>query len=130
MKKIHFSVSVNCCIPVNAPDTEYLQDFEKLYDDNGCILLPDSYTESGMPTRLVINCHGAGGTVSTDDSQIEGQVLTQYLLANGYAVMDVNGLPAAYAKEHSIDIRNNIGSPIAIRSYVKAYFYCMENFNL
>ena len=130
MKKIHFTVSVNCYIPENAPDAGDLQDFEKLYEDNGCILLPDSYTESGTPTRLVINCHGAGGTVSTDDSQIEGQVITQYLLSNGYAVMDVNGLPDAYAKEHSIDIRNNIGSPIAVRSYVKAYFYCMEHFNL
>jgi hypothetical protein len=78
----------------------------------------------------VINCHGAGGTVTTDDSQVEHQALTQYLVANGYAVMDVNGLPQEYAEKYDIDIRNNIGSPIAIRSYVKAYHYCMDNFNL
>ncbi|MBR4961707.1 MAG: hypothetical protein IKY52_12495 [Clostridia bacterium] len=130
MRKIHFTVDVNCYIPdIHAPE-DALQDFEELYADNGCILLPDSYTEDGVPTRLVINCHGAGGTVSTDDSQIEGQVITRYLLANGYAVMDVNGLPDAYAEKYGIDIRNNIGSPIAVRSYVKAYFYCMEHFNL
>jgi hypothetical protein len=51
-------------------------------------------------------------------------------VANGYAVMDVNGLPQKYASEKGIDIRNNIGSPIAIRSYVKAYHYCIEHFNL
>jgi hypothetical protein len=51
-------------------------------------------------------------------------------VANGYAVMDVNGLPELYAEKNGIDIRNNVGSPIAIRSYVKAYFYCMERFNL
>lgn len=44
--------------------------------------------------------------------------------------MDVNGLPEKYAEENGIDIRNNIGSPIAMRSYVKAYHYCMANFNL
>ena len=57
-------------------------------------------------------------------------MLTQYLLANGYAVMDVNGLPDRYAQINDIDIRNNIGSPIAVRSYVRAYCYCVETYNL
>lgn len=103
---------------------------DKVYKDNGFIILPDNYTDSGAPTRLVISCHGAGGTVTTDDSQVEHQTLTQYLVANGYAVMDVNGLPTEYAEKNGIDLRNNIGSPIAIQSYVKAYNYCIEKFNL
>lgn len=101
-----------------------------VYYDHGMIALPESYSEAGEPTRLVISCHGAGGTVTTDDSQIERQALTKYLLANGYAVMDVNGLPAELAAEVGIDIRNNIGSPIAVQSYERAYRYCMESFNL
>lgn len=56
--------------------------------------------------------------------------ISYYLLANGYAVMDVNVLPHKFAEEMDIDICNNIGSPIAIRSYVKAYHYCIDNFNL
>jgi S-formylglutathione hydrolase FrmB len=80
--------------------------------------------------RLVISCHGAGGTVTTDDAQIVGQVMTRYLLANGYAVMDVNGLPQAYANEMGIDIRNSVGNPMAVESYEKAYAYCIEQFNL
>lgn len=130
MKVYRFLISVNCFLPDNDSASDKLQDAEELYEDNGLIILPDQYTEHGAQTRLVINCHGAGGTVTTDDSQVEHQVLTQYLVANGYAVMDVNGLPEAYAKKNNIDIRNNIGSPIAIRSYVKAYHYCMEHFNL
>ena len=102
----------------------------KIYEDDGVLMLPASYTEFGEATTLVISCHGAGGTVETDDSQIERQMLTKYLLANGYAIMDVNGLPKEYAKEAGIDIRNNVGSPIAIESYVKAYRYCTEKFNL
>lgn len=127
MRLHRFSVLVDCRL-----ESEIAEDVkkERLHEDRGVIFFPESYTQNGAPTRLVISCHGAGGTVSTDDSQVEHQVLTQYLLANGYAVMDVNGLPEAYAKEEGIDLRNNVGSPIAIRSYVKAYYYCIANFNL
>ena len=124
-----FKVAVNCAT-FSCESSERLQDSEKIYYDFGVIILPDSYTEDGVPTRLVINCHGAGGTVSTDDSQTEAQVLTKYLLANGYAIMDVNGLPEEFSREEEIDIRNNVGSSIAVQCYVKAYHYCMDNFNL
>ncbi len=128
--KHRFSVFVNCHLPWEDKMTDCVQDFEELYEDLGFIVLPESYTERGEPTRLVIMCHGAGGSVSVDDVQVENSPLTEYLVANGYAVMDVNGLPYKYAEERGIDIRNNIGSPIAIRSYVKAYHYCMDHFNL
>ena len=129
--RIHrFSIPVNCYLFDDSNPTDRRQDFEMIYDDWGFLMLPESYTEDGVPTQLVINCHGAGGTVSTDDSQVEHQAITQYLVANGYAVMDVNGLPEKYAAEYGIDIRNNIGSPISTRSYVKAYHYCIDNFNL
>ena len=128
MRTHRFKVMVDCSFLErdNLPKGEAVE----FYEDNGFIILPDEYSESGAPTRLVISCHGAGGTVTTDDSQVEHQAMTEYLVANGYAVMDVNGLPQKYASEKGIDIRNNIGSPIAIRSYVKAYHYCMEKFNL
>ena len=125
-----FSVAVNCHLPDACAATDGVQDREEIFEDCGCLLLPECYTDTGAPTRLVISCHGAGGTVTTDDAQVLCQVLTRYLLANGYAVMDVNGLPEAYAKKNGIDLRNNVGSPIAVRSYVKAYHYCMEHFNL
>lgn len=129
--KIHrFFIPVNCNLSNENEITDNQQDFYQLYMDNGFIILPANYSESGPATRLVINCHGAGGTVTTDDSQVEHQALTQYLVANNFAVMDVNGLPFKYAEKYDIDIRNNIGSPIAIRSYVKAYHYCMDHFNL
>ena len=44
--------------------------------------------------------------------------------------MDVNGLPNDFSEIKGIDIRNNVGSPIAVQSYIKAYHYCMDNFNL
>lgn len=90
--KIHrFSVLVNCSLSSDDMATDKQQDFERLYEDKGLIILPDSYSKNGEPTRLVINCHGAGGTVSTDDSQVEHQALTQYLVANGYGCEWVAG---------------------------------------
>ena len=111
--QIHrFQVAVNCTdIRRDAADKN--EAGEQICYDHGMLALPAGYTEKGKPTRLVINCHGAGGTVSTDDSQVEQQVITRYLLANGYAVMDVNGLPEEYAGEYGIDIRNNMGKGFA-----------------
>ena len=125
-----FTVDVNCFTHNVDNNTTELQDGVSVYTDNGFIMLPDTYTDNGTPTRLVISCHGAGGSVTINDSQVEQQPLSKYLVANGYAVMDVNGLPQEYATLKGIDINNNIGSPIAIQSYIKAYHYCMENFNL
>ena len=96
-KTHRFLIPVNCNLCNESEITDKQQDFEEIYMDNGFIILPDSYCKSGPATRMVINCHGAGGTVTTDDSQVEHQALTQYLVANGYAVMDVNGLPYEYA---------------------------------
>ena len=124
-----FKIPVNCRM-FSCESANGAQDSEEIYYDNGMIAFPESYSDGGEATRLIISCHGAGGTVSTDDSQIESQIMTKYFLANGYAVMDVNGLPDEYSKKTGIDIRNNIGSPIAVQSYVKAYHYCMDRFNL
>lgn len=122
MEKVRFFTEITC--------KRFRADPGKTYRDTAVLLLPGSYSEKGAPTRLVINCHGAGGTVTTDDSQIENQTLTQYLLANEYAVMDVNGLPEDFAEEAGIDIRNNVGCYFAVDSYVEAYGRCTDRFNL
>ena len=122
MQTFRFELPVDCKLPFTQETETFM--------DSGLIMLPDSYSDQGEPTRLVINCHGAGGTVSTNDSQVEHQEITMYLLANGYAVMDTNGLPYRYCERFGVDDRNNIGSPIAMDCYVNAYCYCMKNFNL
>ena len=124
-----FKVAVNCA-DFSCECADFVQDGMQIHEDCGMIALPETYSETGEATRMVISCHGAGGTVETDDSQIEQQTFTKYLLANGYAVMDVNGLPHTYAERAGIDIRNNVGSPIAMQCYIKAYHYCTERFNL
>lgn len=127
-----FSVEVNCAPlkasePTISPD---MTDAENIHTDYGIIIFPKTYTDCGKKTRIVIHCHGGGGKVDATTSQLENQPITQYLIANGYALMDVNGLPQTFASENGLRIQDSVGSYIALQSYHKAYDYCMEHFNL
>ena len=90
-----FTVEVNCAPMYISEDNlgPEFADGVDMYTDYGVLIFPESYTDTGKKTRLVISAHGGGGTVSADSSQAEYQSISQYLVANGYAVMDVNGLP-------------------------------------
>jgi dipeptidyl aminopeptidase/acylaminoacyl peptidase len=116
-------------IPEDNLGPEFNDDYQP-YTDYGVLIFPDSYTDHGKKTRLVISAHGGGGTVTADSSQAEYQSISRHLVANGYAVMDVNGLPEQYAIEKgNLRLQDSVGSYIAIQSHIKAYNYCMENFN-
>lgn len=127
-----FTVEVNCAplyIPEDNLGPEFNDDYQP-YTDYGVLIFPDSYTDKGKKTRLVISAHGGGGTVTADSSQAEYQSISRYLVANGYAVMDVNGLPEQYAIDKgNLRLQDSVGSYIAIQSHIKAYNYAMENFN-
>ena len=125
---IFFAVPVSCQVP--AACRVPFSDAYETYEDRGVLLLPETYCETGEPTRLVISCHGAGGTVYENDAQIIGHTLTKYLLANGYAVMDMAGLPLAFCEKYGIDPFNNIGGPIAMDAYERGYRYCTETYHL
>ena len=122
-----FTVSVD----TSAPDTDgtalSLQDTQTFENDKGKIYLPTSYSATGNPTRLIIHCHGASqnynnGTVFPKASSL---VTIDYLLAKGYAVMDVNGLPGT----HSF-YATTCGNPVAYRSYLTAYKWAVTKYNL
>ena len=108
-----FTVEVNCApmyIPEDNLGPEFADTYEP-YTDYGVLVFPDSYKDKGKKTRLVISAHGGGGTVSADSSQAEFQSISRYLVANGYAVMDVNGLPEQYAIDHgNLRIQDSVGS--------------------
>ena len=118
-----FTVTLNCNTPINSNNT-YALDSVLSYTDNGFVMLPSNYNKNGDPVRLVIACHGAGTTSMKD------YVPAQYLVANGFAVMDMMGMPAGYATAKGFNQYNNMGCPIAMQSYVKGYHYVIENFNV
>ncbi len=88
---IHFTVEVNTVFPKSAMSFN-AGDSIKTATDQGVLMLPESYSPAGKATRLVIACHGAGGGVTATGSQLESGNTSKYLVSQGYAVMDMNGL--------------------------------------
>lgn len=125
----HFRIRVSCAID-RLDDIMDFQSNPHLAYDNALIMLPKSYTEHGKKTRLVVFPHGAGGDITVNDSIVERTLMAKYLVANGYAVMDTNGLPESFAQQYGYNINNNIGSWLAMRCYSIAYSYCMSHYNL
>ena len=65
-----FSVEVNCA-PLYIKEDNLGPEFNDAYDpytDYGVLIFPDTYTDKGKKTRLVISAHGGGGTVTADSS--------------------------------------------------------------
>ena len=109
-----FSVEVNCA-PLKSTEEIIDPVMTDSYDphiDYGIIIFPKTYTDRGKKTRLVIHCHGGGGKVDATTSQLENQPISQYLVANGYALMDVNGLPQTFATaKGNLRIQDSVRSP-------------------
>jgi hypothetical protein len=116
-----FIVSVN---------TEVLNGGRRLEEDRGILILPKVYSDNGSPVKLVIYCHGGGGSVLENTSQAETYIVCNYLVSLGYAVMDMAGMPEDLSRRLKIDHYRVLGNPIAISSYEKGYKYVIENFNI
>ena len=138
---IRFTVDVNVNMLKDSEDSASVQDsYVGTYKDNGLLMLPPTYTPQGKPTRLVIAFHGGGGGASDHDSQTEQQTQYKYLVANGYAVMDMNGMPADWVETWWDDCPapsvkeyckvNNMGTPLAMECYMKGYQWVVDNYNI
>jgi len=104
----------------NSPKHEVIDREE--WDECECVLyLPDSYSDTGDETPLVISCHGAGAIVNMEKKQIGGLEYVYDCLDAGYAVMDVNG-----TAPHGV----TMGCPEHIFALHKAYLYAVKNYNL
>lgn len=105
--------------------TDSVQDSLDLRPNYGVIALPQSYSVTGKPTRLIIYCHGAGTHFTFDNStefDTDKHVDPAYWLAEGYAVMDVDGNP--------MDGDAHAFRPQAMDSYIAAYKWAIEHYNL
>jgi pimeloyl-ACP methyl ester carboxylesterase len=98
-------------------------------NNTACLKLPLSYTSKGIPTKLVIICHGASmginsnGTGWTNDSGYNR--LVDNLINQGYAIMDSNGYDDSTSSGHE-----HWSCPQALSGYIKAYDYFTQNYNL
>lgn len=102
-------------------DTSFWTDGAVMQTDYGILMLPTNYTSDGDPVRLVIACHGAGTAYTADCDTMPVQPAEYLVKCLGYAVMDVNGYPGG---------KLHYGSPVALRSYLAAYRYVVDNYNI
>ena len=112
----------NCCDEVTSDGT--VKDSMNLRPDYGVICLPDTYTNMGVSTRLIIYCHGGNVNYSSSATRFDTQDLEpEYWLAEGYAILDIEGNPFNNTNEH-------FHIPQAMDCYVAAYKWAIEHYNL
>lgn len=121
---VHFAVSVNVYQSDTDGKTTAVQDGATMLEDNAVLFLPENYSESGNPIRLVISCHGAGTTISPSTTSLSNPVPN--LIKLGYAVLDCNGRPEGHTGSAGL----HFGAPFALQSYIKAYQYVVSNYNI
>ena len=120
---------ITVLVNVTHPDctdeiTDGFQDSAEYLTDYGVVCLPEKYTNTGEPTRLIIYCHGAAVNYSSSVSRFNTQDLEpEYWLSEGYAVMDIEGNPFDNTNEHFY-------IPQAMESYIAAYKWVIEHYNI
>lgn len=121
---IRFKVQVDSSNPMQSDQTSRIE------DDWGVLILPANYIGIGKPIKLLIYCHGGGGTVTRQTSQIENIDICKYFVSLGFAVMDMSGMPETYSSRLKIDHSRVLGNFVAIRSYILGYKWVIDNFNI
>lgn len=86
--------------------------------DYAYTIFPKSYSESGTPLRIVIDCHGFGDN-PTEEKVSKRFMWDVFLAHQGYLVIIPNG--TGY---------NNLGCPASVDSCVQAYNYALANYNV
>lgn len=122
---------VNFTVPINTSmlyqkteDTLSIQDDESWDVDDAILFLPINYDPDGEAVPFVVNCHGAGTTITNSTTVLSQPVPN--LINLGYAVLDVNGVPKALSNNSGL----HYGSPLALQSYLKAYDYVIKRYNV
>ena len=119
------AVAVNTTDPNSCDDeTDGMQDEGTMERDYGVVVLPANYQNIGEPTRLIIYCHGAAVNYGWSNTRFDSDdLLPGYWLAEGYAVMDVEGNPYDNRNEHFY-------MPQAMDCYIAAYNWVIEHYNI
>lgn len=121
---VNFTVNLNTNLNHKGGTLAVTDNYVEM-EDNAILLLPTNYNANGDPIRLVINCHGAGTTITSSSTGLSMPV-DYFVKGLGYAVLDVNGVPKSLSNNSGL----HYGSPLALQSYIKAYRYVIDKYNI
>lgn len=118
---IFFKVSFNNFRETSGSLAHEVLDREVMEECEAVLCLPDSYTDDGEETQLIISCHGAGSTVCEERDHIGGLNYVHKCINAGYAALDISG-----AAPNGL----TLGCPEHIFALYKAYKYVTRKYNL
>lgn len=118
---IYFKVDFNGFRDVSRSSSNQVIDREEIKQCECVLALPDSYSDDGEPTQLILACHGAGSNVSEAKLQVGGLTQVSECIDNGYAALDVTG-----SMPHGL----TMGCPEHLFALYKAYKYATKHYNL
>ncbi|MBQ7322569.1 MAG: alpha/beta hydrolase [Clostridia bacterium] len=118
---IYFTVSFNRFRDTSGSIAHEVTDREEMAECECVLCLPDSYSEQGEETPLILSFHGAGSRVCEKENLIGGVHYVTECIERGYAALDVCG-----AEPHGL----TMGCPEHILAIYKAYRYAIRHFNL
>ena len=121
MKKIYFKVKFNNFREISGATANEVLDREEWAECEAVLCLPDSYSDSGEPTPLILSCHGAGNTVNEANGKTGGIAYASECIHAGFAALDISG-----SAPHGL----TFGCPEHIFALYKAYRYAIKNYNL
>lgn len=121
MQKIFFKVKFNNFREISGSTANEILDREEWAECEAVLCLPDSYSENGEPTQLILSCHGAGNTVNEEEDKTGGLAYVSECIHAGFAALDISGSEA-----HGL----TMGCPEHVFALYKAYRYAIKHYNL
>ncbi|MBO5701236.1 MAG: hypothetical protein J6S71_02240 [Clostridia bacterium] len=118
---IFFNVEYNHYRDVSDSTENAVRDQVDMRECECVLALPDSYTDNGEETPLIISFHGSGMRVCEKDNMIGGLAFVTQCINAGYAALDVNG-----SELHG----RTIGCFEHLMAAYRAYRYATKKFNL
>ena len=118
---IYFTVSFNRFRDVDDSTAHEVRDRREPAECECVLRLPDSYSEDGEPTPLILSFHGAGGRVCREEGTVGGVSYVSECVDSGFAALDVCG-----AERHGL----TMGCPEHLFAAYRAYRYAVRHFNL
>lgn len=105
-----------------------------IYDDHAVLILPNSYSQLGTPTRLIIFCKQGNSQITDSSNPIMvsnamGNIF-HFLVSRGYAVLAADGVPDGLSSALELDDTRVSGNYVAVQSTRKAYDYVIKNYNI
>ncbi|MBE6645768.1 MAG: alpha/beta hydrolase [Ruminococcaceae bacterium] len=118
---IFFKVQFNSFRDVGNSTENEVRDKEEMNECECVLALPESYTDDGQPTQLILACHGAGSNVMEAKNQVGGLIPVAKSIDAGYAALDISG-----SRWHGL----TMGCPEHLFALYKAYKYAINHYNL